>query len=146
MSGGALTAMMLNRALSERLSRLDALLTLLRFIRSQIDCFCLPIGEILRRVDVELLISCGVIGRPTDFEDLIMGLEPPPDESVMKLLRSFSVCLGASYREEQLKSCDYHISTLAEIRESFGGELKKRKKLNTTLCLSAAAAVVILFI
>ncbi len=146
MSGGAVTALMLNRALNERLSRLDALLSLLRFIRAQIDCFCLPVGEILRRVDVELFDACGVTPRPTDFDSLITQLDPVPDEAVMKLLRSFSAQLGASYRAEQLKSCDYHISELTAIREAFAGELKKRKKLNTTLCLSAAAAIVILFI
>ncbi len=146
MLGGALTALMLDRALNERLSRLDALLSLLRFIRAQIDCFCLPVEEIFGRVDDELLSACGVVSRPRNFDELISGLEPTPDEQVMKLLRSFSLSLGASYREEQLKSSDYHISSLTAIRDKLASEIGKRKKLNTTLCLSAAAAIVILFI
>ncbi len=146
MAGGWLTALMLDRALTERLSRLDAILSLLRFIRAQIDCFCLPVEEIFRRVDPELLLACGAASRPTDFDGLTAQLDPAPDEQVMKLLRSFASQLGASYREEQLKSADYHISALTAIRDKLAGELGKRKKLNMTLCLSAAAAIVILFI
>ncbi len=146
MLGGALTALIINRSLTERLDRIDALLHLMRFIRSQIDCFCLPMSEIFLRVDEELLRACGVELRPESFEILISRLEPKPDDNVMKLLTSFSSQLGSSYREEQLKSLDYHISALSDIRESFEGELKKRKKLNLTLCLSAAAGIVILFI
>ncbi len=146
MLGGAMTSLILNRAASDKLSRLDALLSLLSYIRSQIDLFCLPIGEILKRADPELLLRCGAPESANGFGELISELEPRPDDEVMKLLAAFESTLGELYREEQLKSLDYYISELSALRDRLSGELGKRRRLNRTLCLSAAAAIVILFI
>ncbi len=144
--GGAVTARQLNRALDGRLSRLECLVSLLKFFRLQIDCYCVPVGEIFRRADKELLEGCGLSGVPSSFAEFMSSLDPPPDPEIGNILTSFERELGASYRDDQLKSCDYHISRLSEIYSAAVLETQKRKKLNRTLCFSATAAVVILLI
>ena len=146
MLSGVVSAAFLNRAESERLKRLDALIELLRFIRREIDYFCVPINEIFKRADIDLLKSCGVHGTVTDFESFISSLTPEPDVEIKNALTSFSRELGVSYREDQLKNCDLHINSLVSIRDKAFAENKKNKKLHTTLCISAAAAVVILLL
>lgn len=143
---GWLTAFQLNRAESKKLSQMDSLIALLRFIRVQIDCYCVPVGEILRRCEPSLLTGCGLSSPPGDFLSLLDGLKPAPDGKTAEVLYSFCQELGGSYRDEQLKSCDYHIARLTAIREPMYSEAAKRKKVNTALCLSAAAGVVILLI
>ncbi len=146
MLSGAVGAAFLSRAESERLKRLDALIELLRFIRREIDYFCVPINEIFRRADHRILKECGVIGTVTDFDSFISSLSPVPDDEIKNILISFSRELGISYREEQLKNCDLHINTLTSLRDRAYAESKKNKKLHTTLCISAAAAIVILLL
>ena len=143
---GAVCATLLNRAESERLKRLDALVELLRFIKREIDYFCVPVNEIFRRTDPRILKDCGAVGTVSDFDSFIASLSPEPDSEIKNILTSFSRELGVSYREEQLKNCDLHINTLESLRERAYSESKKNKKLHTTLCMSAAAAVVILLL
>lgn len=146
MLAGYVCANVLNRAETRKLTQLDGLIALLRFIKVQIECYCVPIGEILRRCDRSLLESCGAVGASSDFFCLVNSLRPVPDDKIMSVLRSFSGELGASYRDEQVKSCDYHIARLCEIRTPLVAETAKRRKMNTTLCLCSAAGVIILLL
>ena len=146
MISGGVCATLFNRAESERLKRLDAFIELLRFIKREIDYFCVPVNEIFRRADPCILTDCGAVGTVSDFDSFIASLSPEPDSEIKNILTSFSRELGVSYREEQLKNCDLHINTLEALRERAYSESKKNKKLHTTLCLSAAAAVVILLL
>jgi len=150
--GAALTllvAYLVSRALNERederLLRIEGLTALLRFFRLQIDCYCVPVGEIFRRCDVHLLESCGLSAPPADFEVFLTAL-PPLDREAEALIRSFGGELGASFREEQLKSCDYHITKFCELRDRTAIAVKRQKRLNTTLCLTLAASAVILLL
>lgn len=141
---GLAVAHYLNLGENRRLSQLEGLTSLLRFFRLQIDCYCVPVGEIFRRCDASVLSDCGYFGTPSDFCGFLGGLTPTPEGDVRSLLESFSAELGSSYRDEQLKSCDYHIAKLCDLRDRALTETKKRKRLNTTLCLCAAGAAVIL--
>ena len=133
----------LNKNEDQKLLRLDGLCALLRFFRIQIDCYCAPVGEIFLRCDEGVLQSCGVFMRPRDFESFLASL-PLCDQSAVQILSSFCAELGSSYREEQLKSCDYHIAKLCELRDATAIRVKNQKRLNTTLCLTATASAVIL--
>lgn len=137
---------LLNRGERRREDQLAGLLTLLRFFRIQIDCYCVPVGEIFRRCDKGTLEACGCSFVPTDFGAFIDSLSPHPDTETLALLSSFSAELGSSYKDEQLKSCDYHISRLSALNEEFSKQTKDKKRLNTVLCMTAAALAVILLL
>jgi len=146
LAGGAICGSALNKEDKKRLLRLDSIISLLKFIRLQIDYYCVPVGVIFERCDPSLLNACGTNKIPSRFGEFIDSIDPPLDAPVMSILRSFSNELGTSFREEQLKSCDSHIIRLTELRASVVKDMEKRKKLNRVLCFSAAAAVVILLI
>jgi hypothetical protein len=141
--GGFILGRGMNEAEDKKASRLESLLALMRFFRVQIDCYCTPVGEIFKRCDKSILSSCGCGIEPRSFYEFSQSLSPPPDREISALLESFAAELGASYREEQLKSCDYHIAKLSGICERERGETVKRKKLNMTVCLCASAAVAV---
>ncbi len=136
---------LLNEKERRRLERLEGFVALLRFFRLQIDCYCVPVGEIFRRCDIKVLSACGCTEVPKDFEGFISHI-PMPEEEASLLLGSFCAELGSSYREEQLKSCDYHIMKFCELRDRAAERVKKQKRLNTTLCITAAATAVILLL
>lgn len=144
-SGGAV-AYFLNRGIERRIAQTEALVSLLKLFRMQIDCYCVPIGEIFRRADTTLLEKCGFNGTPRDSEAFRSMLEKSTPRDVASVLSSFADELGSSYREEQLKSCDLHTARLNEILSKQKADARPQKKLNTVLCLSAAAGIVILFI
>jgi len=146
LGSGIFAGNLLNRADTEKLRQLDSIISLLKFIRLQIDYYCVPIKEIFSRAEPSLLIACGTNKTPESFRELLDTLSPPPDSDIKSILISFSNELGGSYREEQLKSCDYHINRLTEIRGTLTKEAEKRKKLNRVLPFSIAAAIIILLI
>ena len=55
---GLYIALLLARYEHRRVGVLDGYLSLLRFIRGQIDCFSMPIGQILATVDPSVLAAC----------------------------------------------------------------------------------------
>ena len=144
--GGFFLARGMNEEEDKKASQLEALLALFRFFRLQIDCYCTPVGDIFKRCDKGILSSCGCDFEPRDFYEFSSELSPPPKGEILRLLGSFASELGSSYREDQLKSCDYHIAKLYELCERERSEVKKRKKLNMTVCLSVSSAIVIFLI
>ena len=60
------------------------------------------------------------------------------------LLRDFSNTLGSSYREEQLRCCDYYIARLVPLCERLRTELPKRLRLAWILPLAVAGALILL--
>lgn len=146
MFGGYMIYRIMNRAEKKKLEQLDGIIALLRFIRLQIDCYLIPVREILRRCDKKILEKCGASGESEDFASLVMTLDPMPDKEIMGILRSYSGELGSSYRDEQLRSCDRYISMLTKYRDELAEEAKKKQKSSLAVCLCASAGLIILII
>lgn len=146
MLAGLGLSLILNAREARRSAQLSAICDLLRFFRTRIDCYLAPVGEIFATADKKMLENCGCNTAVSSFDGFIESLEPPPPEDALSLLRSFAAELGSSYREDQLKSCDYHISRLIPLRDAAAAEAAKRRRLNTALCLALSAATVILLI
>ena len=144
---GVLSAYRLNRTLTQRLSRLDGLIALLRHIRIQVECFSLSAGAIMRSLPREITLACGFRGSeiPESLPDFVAALHIEDGESD-EILRDFSLSFGKGYREEQLRECDYYLEKLILRRELLSTELPQKKKLNSTLCICAALAAVILLV
>ncbi len=138
---------MLNSTASVSLSQTDSFLSLLRYIKGRVDCFSLPISEIFSRCDKELFSLCGwkYDRSPKDIDDLLNNCEIK-DMATEKILLEFSSDFGMNYREEQIRRCEYYISLLEDRRERIAAELPTKKKLNSTLCIAAVLAVVIIMI
>ena len=53
---------------------------------------------------------------------------------------------GSGYRDEELRRLSYYEKELSDELQRLSGELPSKKKINLTLCISAAIAIVILMI
>ena len=144
--GGAFASVILNGREMQKDTQLSALISLLRFIRTQIDYYCVPVGEIFRRCDKKTLSECGCEVTPEDFGGFLSSLSPPIEGETRDVLLSFSSQLGAGYKDEEVKNCDYHIARLCDVHEEFKKRSKAQRRKNTVLCMTAAALAVILLL
>ena len=144
---GVMTAYVFNSGARGTLRRTEAFIGLVRFMRSQIECFVLPLPTILERCPKDTLRSCGYSSDvpPRSLGELLDGCEEVDDE-VMREMRRLASELGRGYRAQQLALCDYTLSLLEARRAAASGQLPVKIKVNSALALASAAAVVILLI
>lgn len=140
-------AYILNTAATQRATQSEALIAFVRFVRAQIECFAMPASEIILRCDKRLLADCGfsVLEQDRSFEELARGISIADGET-REIIESFLRGFGKSYREEQVKECDYYIELLTERRQKIFEELPNKKRVNSALCISSALAAVILLL
>ncbi len=125
-------------------ARAEAFLLLLRHIRTQIDCFSMPVCEILKNADPTLLAACGATAPPADFGTLLgVGQEELSPEA-RAVLVAFARELGTTYRTEQLRLCDRHIGELEAVCAAARGEALRREKLFVLLPPALAGIVILL--
>lgn len=144
---GILCAAHLNRRAERRLREISGWIALLRFSKLQVECFSLPMGEILARCDAQILSDCGYIGQiaPRSFEDLLSA-SVLCDGETESIVRGFCEEFGRGYREEQTRAFDYYLSMLESRRKLWNEKLPARKKMNATLSICAALAIVLLLL
>ncbi len=154
---GGYVALTVSRFERRRMAVLDAYISLIYYIKGQIDCYALPIGDILLRADPELLAAClGVDGEvPADIpRRFLEGGAPLPAlvrESRLylgpeceRLLMTFAGELGHTFRAEQVARCDHYIAALGEERRRLCESLPARVRVSTALSLCAALGAAIL--
>lgn len=146
-SCGTFCALHLNKRAAESLSQIKGWISLVRYVRTQIECFSAPVSEILSRCEPDALRACGYArdGIPEGLCSLLEGCEILDGETE-KIISDFAGEFGRSYREEQVKRCDYYLSLLDSRRAAIQSQLPSKKKLNATLCIAGALAIVILFL
>lgn len=144
LSSGALAAITAARHEQKRLSVLDGWIDLIFYIRTQIDCYLMPLNDILAGADRELLRACmageSVVGLNTMLQNSQFYLS----SETRRLLSAFVREIGSSYREEQVKRCDYYLSALRSIREKQKEDLPARVRVCVALCLCVAFGIAIL--
>lgn len=144
---GMLWAAHLNAALVRQKHQATAIEEWLRFVRGQIDCFSMPISDIFLQSGAQTLSECGYYSdvMPRDLTEFLKSAEIY-DGDIKEALTELGVGFGGCYRDEQLKACERCIDAVSVKRAEISNEMPKRKKLNTTLCISAALAVAILLV
>ena len=122
-------------------------LSLLCYVRAQIDCFSIPLGHILANCDAKILSDCGVeVADISDFKSLLAGTRLYLPEELCRLLYDFSLQFGGSYREEQLRCCDYFIERFTPAVDRLRAELPKRERVALLLPLAFSAALLLLLV
>ena len=156
LAGGYVSAAV-SRFERRRLQVLDGYLSLLYYVKGQIDCYAMPLSDILMRADPTVLSAClggeggGLYavacldpngGRLlTDMiRDSHLYLEPESE----RLLLTWAGELGATYRAEQVARCDYYVEALTAERRKLYEALPARLRTTATLCLCATLAAAIL--
>lgn len=130
-----------------RCRQAEGFLALLRHIRLQIECFSLPVKRILSGCDGKLLADCGVESESlSDFHTLLRETRLYVPEEFCRLLWDFGERLGASYREDQLRCCDYFTERLIPWCDRLRTELPRREKMMLLLPIALAAMLVLLLL
>ena len=127
-----------------RLSVLEGWIDLIRYVRIQIDCYLTPIDVILSQADRELFVACMCRDTTPTLHTLLECSHPYLSSECKRLLGGLIRELGSSYREEQLKRCEYYASELERHRDAIAKELPARIRLAVTLSLTAVLGTVIL--
>ncbi len=142
-----------------RLTVLDGYLSLLYHIKGQIDCYAMPVREIMIGLDPTLAASCLGVDDPAEarayLADLLASPEPPLPALVReshayleaeseRLLTAFAHELGGTHRADQVSRCDHYIFLLTEERRRLLDTIPTRMRVGATLCLCAAAGVAVI--
>ena len=160
---GVYLALALSRYERRRISVLDGYLSLLRYIKGQIDCFASPLSDILAGADPSILSAC--LGQSPTASDmyakvraddgsaprtfpalpaLLKGSHDYLTPEAERLLTAFSAEFGKTFRAEQVSRCDYYLDALTTERQTLSATLPARLRTTTTLCLCLTVASVIL--
>ncbi|MBE6589592.1 MAG: hypothetical protein E7643_05380 [Ruminococcaceae bacterium] len=113
---------------------LDGWIDLIRHIRTQIDCYLTPLDEILD----------GCLHHAKDLPSLYRCTSVYLDGNERHLIEGFTRDVGAGYREEQLRLCDFCIEELRCRRASRATQLPMRTRLAVTLSVCIALGTAIL--
>ena len=128
----------------KRLSVVDGWIDLILYIRGQIDCYLMPLDEILSGGDRALFEACMSPSNAADLPAMLDASGIYLDGDAKRTLDSFVREIGAGYREEQIKRCDFFVSSLRTQRERIAAALPMRTRLCATLCICLSLATAIL--
>ena len=128
----------------KRLSVVDGWIDLILYIKGQIDCYLMPLDDILSGGDRALFEACMSPSNAADLPAILNASQIYLDGDAKHTLESFVREIGSGYREEQLKRCDFFISSLQTQRERIAAELPMRVRLCATLCICLSLATAIL--
>ncbi len=137
---GVVLAVSISRFEQKKLRVLDSFISLIFHIKGQIDCFSLPLCDILRDRPSGLEL-------PTESDDLgeiLYHSRMYLDAESYRLLQRFHLEFGSLYREEQLKRCDYYIEALGEQRRVLFEDLPARQKIGSALCICSTIGILII--
>ncbi|MBQ8311217.1 MAG: hypothetical protein IJX80_09435 [Clostridia bacterium] len=142
---GAICARGATQYEKKRIRVIDGWIDLIFYIRSKIDCYLMPLGEILAEGRQTLPEFCIPQNESTDLHAILRASAVYLDGDAKSLLESFVREIGNSYREEQVRRCDYYITALRNLREKSASELPMRLRLSVTisLCVALGAAVLL---
>lgn len=129
-----------------RLKNLEYLIGLVRYIRTQIDCFMLPVDKIISDYtsddNSQIASELKKSSFPKSAENLknILGIEE------YEVILNLSKSLGRGYRDEQLKLCEICIDSLDSIHEKHKADMQSKIKTYRAFCLLGSVMIIILFI
>ena len=143
-SGGIFAAFVSVQYEKKRLSVVDGWIDLILYIRGQIDCYLMPLNDILSGGDRALFEACMSPSNAADLPAILSASQIYLDGDSKRTLEGFVREIGTGYREEQLKRCDFFISSLRSQRERIAAALPLRVRLCSTLCICLSLATAIL--
>lgn len=144
---GIAVSITLGRGFASALRCAESWERLLVRIKNEIECFSLPISDILLRVEPSLLRQCGYQGKDTP-----RGLSELLDKTVFadreteRIITRFTSEFGRSYKNEQVGRCAYFASLMEERKRKLASELPQKRKLYATLSAAASLGMIILFV
>lgn len=149
-AGALYLGFLFSRVQNERQARLECFLQLFRFIETEISCYQTPLADIYARFEGEALDKCGFLSclREKGMAEALVLCRASltlSDEEYA-LLADFAGELGKSYRDEQLRGCEYYRRLLEKYCDEGRRALPARLKLCRSLSLSGGLLAVIILL
>ena len=142
-TSGAFVSVYVSRFQKNRLLVLDSFISLIFYIKGQVDCFSKPIGEILLCAPKEILDNCAK-GVNMGLCDMVESNRIYLSDESFRLLYCFSSEFGSTYRDEQMKRCDYYIEALTEERKNVAEDISKKSRIYSTLAICSSLCLLIM--
>lgn len=117
---------------------------LIRYIRSQVECYLLPLPQIMERADPALLEACLCPGTHPDLTSVYSASQIYLDAEARRLLSAFVREFGYETREELLRRSDYYGTALGHIRAKRMEEYPSRSRVIFAVCIGTAILISIL--
>lgn len=136
---------------ARRLSQIKAYIELLGYVKNQIECYLLPIDRIVAGADPALLRRCGIDVDVQRNAHCVGGALLTPDivyggSCLCDTLERFLGEFGASYSDEQVRSCERYIAELGEEYKRLKEKQRGEARLRLTLLVSASLSLVLMLI
>ena len=141
---GAFSAISICRYHRRRLDTLDGFISLIYYIKGQVDCYARPIGDILRSLPPEILRDCNCPTGTNSLEELVCESKIYLDRESLRLLTSFSSEFGSIFREEQTRRCAHYISMLRDRRAIVSDRLLAEMRSGSAVCICLSLCLMIL--
>lgn len=141
---GVVMAISYSRFQTKKLNTIDGFMSLLFYIKGQIDCFARPRSEILSTLPAEVFCACNCPHGAETLEELVEASRIYLDDEPLRLMASFAAEFGSTFREEQLRRCDYYVSALSEERRRVFSEVQSKSRAGSALWICACVGIVIL--
>lgn len=127
-----------------KLRTLDGFIALIMYIKGQVDCYALPLCDILSLVPAEIFYDCNCPEGADSLEEIIGESRIYLEEESLRLVEAFASEFGSTFRGEQLRRCDYYVSSLVEQRRVLAEEVVKRSRVGSALWICSSLGLLIL--
>ena len=127
-----------------KLNTLDGLISLITYIKGQVDCYALPLYEILMGVPAEILCDCNCPEGVESLDELVSESRIYLEEESERLLEAFSSEFGSTFRDEQLRRCDHYIAALGEQRSRLFFEVGRSRRVGSAIWICSSLCLLIL--
>ena len=141
---GIVSAVSLCRYCRRRLDTLDGFISLIQYIKGQVECYAMPIGGILSSLPPEILRDCNCPMGASSLDEMIEESRIYLDRDSLRLLTAFSGEFGSIFREEQTRRCDHYAARLRERRAIISDKLLGEMRSGSALCLGLSLCLLIL--
>lgn len=141
---GVVAAVSLRIYHKRRIDTLDGFISLIYYIKGQVDCYARPIGDIMLSLPPEILRGCNCPMGATSVDELIFESKIYLDRESLRLLTAFSTEFGSIFREEQARRCDHYIAMLSGLRGQIAARGEGEMRSGGAVCICAALCLAIL--
>lgn len=137
----------INKYNKSKLTQAEAFIALIKNIRLKIECYAMPIPEILASCDDKIISECG--GENADRSSLKSFYETirlAVDGAGKKAIRDFCMTVGSGYKENEVKVCDTYIEELMSYRSLLSDKLPGTEKMCTTIYVCGFGMLLLILI
>lgn len=127
-----------------RLRTLDGFISLLFYIKGQIDCYALPLSDILESLPVKIYSDCNTPEGAVALDDMIDNSRIYLNEESERLLEAFAAEFGSTFRKEQMRRCDHYVSALSEQRRQLFTEVERSRRVGSAIWICSSLCLLIL--